>query len=81
MLYGTTWEGGSSGVGTVYNISATGEEAVVYGFTNSPDGARPGAGLADVNGTLYSTTYDGGPRKCHARVGPAGCGIVFKLTP
>lgn len=80
-LYGTTLEGGSSGPGTVYSVSTTGKEQLVYSFGKSPDGASPEAGLTDVNGTLYGTTADGGASKCHTDFGGRGCGIVFKLTP
>ena len=36
-------------------------EAVLHSFSGGPgDGANPFAGLVDVNGTLYGTTYGGG---------------------
>ena len=34
----------------------------LYGFHPAYQGARPEAGLLDVNGTLYGTTYAGGLR-------------------
>ena len=52
-LYGTTFAGGSSQNGTVYSITTTGTENVLYSFGKSPDGASPTAGLIDVGGTLY----------------------------
>ena len=44
-LYGTTAYGGSNncalGCGTVFELSNTGTETVLYSFTGSPDGAAP----------------------------------------
>jgi uncharacterized repeat protein (TIGR03803 family) len=63
-LYGTTVEGGDSGYydggGTVFSVSMTGKEEVVYSFGGGSDGAYPKAALIDVKGTLYGTTYNGG---------------------
>ncbi len=74
-LYGTTYEGGSSGYGTVFELtaaSAYSTEIVLYSFTGFPDGAFPYAGLVmDAAGNLYGTTYQGGS---------AGDGSVFELT-
>jgi uncharacterized repeat protein (TIGR03803 family) len=79
-LYGTTWSGGatctfiSGGCGTVFKITTAGTETVLHRFfansTSSPDGANPKAGLLNVNGTLYGTTYQGG----------AFAGTVFSTT-
>jgi uncharacterized repeat protein (TIGR03803 family) len=45
-------------------IHAAGAEAatekVLYSFKGDPDGSEPFAGLINVNGTLYGTTFDGG---------------------
>ncbi len=70
-LYGTTVDGGTSNAGTVFSITTTGTEKVLYSFAGGSDGAIPGAGLIDVNGTLYGTTYMGG-RKNY--------GTVFSVT-
>ena len=49
----------------------------LYSFGKLFSGGRdPKAGLIDVNGTLYGTTYAGGSTAC---IG--GCGVVFKITP
>jgi uncharacterized repeat protein (TIGR03803 family) len=59
-LYGTTYNGGSScDCGTVFSVSTTGSEKVLYNFGNG-SGVYPLAGLVDVNGTLYGTTSFGG---------------------
>jgi len=63
-FYGTTEYGGAAGYahgdGTVFRLTATGKEVVLYSFTGSPDGAVPVADLVAVNGTLYGTTSEGG---------------------
>jgi uncharacterized repeat protein (TIGR03803 family) len=63
-LYGTTFFGGGSGCmdgcGTVFAITKSGKETVLHGFGASGDGTYPFAGLIDVNGLLYGTTWEGG---------------------
>jgi uncharacterized repeat protein (TIGR03803 family) len=80
-LYGTTYFGGSckdhrEGFGTVYSVTTTGQENVVYRFKGGHDGANPQAGLIEVNGTLYGTTVNGGGSGCFG----SGCGIVFSVS-
>jgi uncharacterized repeat protein (TIGR03803 family) len=76
-LYGTTYGGGTGGVGAVYRLSpgAAGIYAytTLYSFTITEDGEYPFAGLImDSSGNLYGSTSIGG----------AGTfGIVFKLSP
>ena len=75
-LYGTTYLGGASGMGTVFEATRSGQnwtESVIYNFAGSSDGANPVAGLTfDSAGDLYGTTYSGGAN---------GWGTVFKLSP
>ena len=59
-LYGTTSYGGMHDDGTVFSISTSGTEHVLYSFAGEPDGQYPVASLIDVNGTLYGTTSYGG---------------------
>jgi uncharacterized repeat protein (TIGR03803 family) len=79
-FYGTTAFGGLKRAdgGTVYSISASGAHTVLYRFKGSPngDGANPGGGLIDVNGTLYGTTVNGG----NASACSSGCGTVYSIT-
>jgi uncharacterized repeat protein (TIGR03803 family) len=82
-LYGTTFEGGIHGVGTVFELSPRPSsgwtEVVLHSFNfNSSDGAGPEAGLIfDSNGNLYGTTAYGGIHdSC-----PENCGTVFELSP
>lgn len=83
-LFGATVEGGSEtacsgfGCGTVFKISTSGSESVLYAFQNGRDGAYPQAGvILDQAGNLYGTTEDAGGSGCKG----GGCGIVFKISP
>jgi uncharacterized repeat protein (TIGR03803 family) len=70
-LYGTTDGGGAANAGTVFEVSAAGEEIVLYYFSSLDDGAYPDAGLIrDAAGNLYGTTSGGGSFRL---------GTVFKL--
>jgi uncharacterized repeat protein (TIGR03803 family) len=80
-FYGTTLAGGTpnancmsaNGCGTLYRITPSGVETVVYSFgTNSGEGIGPsGALLQTSDGNLYGTTTAGGT---------ANAGTVFKLV-
>lgn len=63
-LYGTTYYGGSgcgsSGCGTVFKVTTSGAETVVYRFKGGTDGAAPSAAFINLAGTLYGTTRRGG---------------------
>jgi uncharacterized repeat protein (TIGR03803 family) len=77
-LYGTTAFGGvptsdfADGGGTVFEISPTGTETVLYRFTGGADGGNPEGPLLLRSGTLYGNTVNGG-------IGDNG--TIFKLTP
>jgi uncharacterized repeat protein (TIGR03803 family) len=69
-LFGTTYFGGSGAkncghdseaCGTVFEVSATGEETVLYSFNGTTDGDEPRAGvIRDREGNLYGVgTSDG----------------------
>jgi uncharacterized repeat protein (TIGR03803 family) len=61
ILYGTTVRGGSGFYGTIFSVNpASGEETILYSFTNLDDGANPEAGLIVDNGSLYGVTSVGG---------------------
>jgi uncharacterized repeat protein (TIGR03803 family) len=88
-LYGTTEFGGvyghsgtSSGEfgGTVFSITTAGAEKVLHSFGKGSDGNLPQAGLIDVNGTLYGTTFAGGAYSACALSGSPPCGSVFSIT-
>lgn len=73
-FYGMTYAGGGPGnFGSVYGVTPTGAERVLYAFQATPDGNHPmGNGLAYANGALFGTTYDGGANDR---------GTFFSLTP
>jgi uncharacterized repeat protein (TIGR03803 family) len=71
-LYGTTYNGGANGYGTVFELSKNGTETLLHSFAGS-DGAYPWLTgvIRDANGNLYGTTYQGGAY---------GYGTVFELS-
>jgi uncharacterized repeat protein (TIGR03803 family) len=78
-LYGTAYNGGTNGGGTVFSVSTTGSDFMTLhgftvhngpGFTNS-DGALPQSGLILSGNTLYGTASEGGTN---------GSGTVFALN-
>jgi uncharacterized repeat protein (TIGR03803 family) len=76
-LYGTTYDGGAHGLGSVFEISTAGKERVIYSFRGGYDGENPVGGLIeDSAGNLYGTTeYGGNWGAC----GQRSCGTVFEL--
>jgi len=70
-LYGTTPDGGATGNGTVFSVTTSGVEKVVYSFANGSDGAGPLASLVPFKGALYGTTQNGGT---------SSEGTVFRVT-
>ena len=73
-FYGTTSSGGTSGHGTVYKLTSSGTETVLYSFAGgSSDGASPVAGVTQgSDGNFYGATSSGGT---------SGNGTVFEVTP
>src|SRR5580700_3023969 len=75
-LYGTTITGGIKGelcCGTVFKVTASGEETVLYRFSGiSGDGFPQDGVVRDSSGNLYGTTQNGGPDNA---------GTVFKIDP
>jgi uncharacterized repeat protein (TIGR03803 family) len=72
-LYGTTELGNKANTGTVFSITTSGVEHVLYSFGEfGPSGMQPSAKLIDMGGTFYSTTNFGGS---------SNLGTVFSVTP
>ncbi len=70
-FYGTTFDGGAKGYGTVFEITSQGELTTLHSFGYA-DGAGPVAGLVQAeNGNFYGTTLYGGAH---------GAGAVFEIT-
>jgi len=74
LLYGTTSYGGATGAGTVYTITLSGTESVLYSFgAVAGDGLAPYGTLIAYKGVLYGTTVDGGAFDDY--------GTAYKITP
>jgi uncharacterized repeat protein (TIGR03803 family) len=70
-LYGTTFEGGAHGDGTVFSITTSGTLTTLHSFDGT-DGNQPfGALIQETNGKFYGTTYSGGT---------SNDGTVFSLS-
>jgi len=80
-LYGTTlgaYPGCPAHCGTIFKLDPSGNETVLYTFSDGTDGYAPNGVTMGKSGNLYGTTFGGGDLSCDA---PYGCGVVFKLTP
>lgn len=73
-LYGTTYNGGASNVGTVFSVTTSGTQTILYSFKGgTTDGANPTGGLTlGTDGNFYGTTQQGGT---------SSEGVIFQLTP
>lgn len=85
VLYGTTYGGGSAGLGTIFELlPGTGgiwTEKVIYTFLGGTDGANPISDLAlSSSGSLYGTTSQGGSGT-NSSGAYANWGTVFQLSP
>jgi uncharacterized repeat protein (TIGR03803 family) len=96
-FYGTTVLGGSGlclgpfgvqGCGTVYKLTPSGVQTVLYSFQLDSGGATavngiyPYGGLVQgSDGNFYGTASAGGNVNASCNGYTLGCGVVFKLTP
>ena len=60
-LYGTTYIGGSAGLGTIYRLNRDGSGYTMLRQFSGADGSNPEAGLALSSTNLYGTAISGGP--------------------
>jgi uncharacterized repeat protein (TIGR03803 family) len=76
-FYGTTYNGGVRGYGTVFQITPSGTLTMLHSFcpqTKCKDGVNPVGGLVQTtNGDFYGTTNGGGANGSY--------GTVFQITP
>ena len=72
-FYGTSFEGGPAGIGTVFKITPAGVATVLHAFAGTPtDGAYPSGSLnLGTDGNFYALTQGGA----------ASTGAVIKITP
>ncbi|HEX3664974.1 MAG TPA: choice-of-anchor tandem repeat GloVer-containing protein [Rhizomicrobium sp.] len=72
-VVGTTILGGENDEGTVFKVSPSGTESIMYSFDPTDSGHNPEYGLiSDAAGNFYGATPDGGVN---------GAGVVFSLSP
>ena len=72
-FYGTSQFGGSTGNGTIFEVTPAGALTVLYSFSGGNDGGLPTAALAlGTDGNFYGTT---------AAAGANYNGALYKITP
>src|SRR5439155_14962165 len=72
-FYGTTYEGGNGGFGTVFKLTPGGVFNALYSFAGGSDGGFLYGGLAqDADANLYGAATKGGAY---------GYGTIFKISP
>jgi uncharacterized repeat protein (TIGR03803 family) len=82
-LYGTTQVGGRLNQGTVFKVTTTGTETVLYHFRgiSVADGGYPNGPLVLAgDGNFYGTTQYGGDSGDFSLC-EFGCGTLFRITP
>jgi uncharacterized repeat protein (TIGR03803 family) len=69
-FYGTTYQGGSNNMGTVFKMDANGVTTTLVDFNGGANGGNPFSGLMQAkDGNLYGTTISGG----------AGYGTIYRI--
>lgn len=73
QLFGTTYNGGSKGMGTAFSVTTSGTFTLLHSFVGgAADGANPSGGLTlGTDGNFYGTTQQGGSTTQ---------GILFRMT-
>jgi uncharacterized repeat protein (TIGR03803 family) len=69
-FYGTTWQGGTSNYGTVFQVTAAGILTVLHNFSYSDGGNPYSPPVQGTDGSYYGATEAGG----------TGSGTVYKIT-
>lgn len=76
-LYGSTFNGGTADVGSIFKVETNGTGYVrLYDFQGDTDGAHPLGQLAVIGGTIFGMTGEGGA----ITPGGIGVGTVFKVN-
>jgi uncharacterized repeat protein (TIGR03803 family) len=71
-FYGTAYQGGTNGAGTVFKVTTNGTFTSLYSFAGANDGTFPSGTLAlGPDGSFYGTASYGGTN---------GSGTIFKIT-
>ena len=70
-LYGVTFNGGSSSLGTIYQVSTNGSGfSLLFSFLGGANGANPFCSLVNTGAAFYGMTFNGGVNDG---------GVVFKF--
>jgi uncharacterized repeat protein (TIGR03803 family) len=77
-LYGATFSGGASGIGTLFRIQTNGGGfQTFHSFSVLDDGGySPRSPMIESGGNFYGTTYSGGAGGPSC---PGGCGVVYEI--
>ncbi len=70
-LYGTTYDGGRKGLGSVFEVTPNGQMTQLHAFSG-PDGMNPSGPIQGANGVIYGATSQGG--NAGLNFGPFGLG-------
>ena len=83
-LYGATGWDGSTGIGTVFQLTKQGgawRKNLLYTFHGS-DGSIPTGGVVlDKAGNIYGGTAYGGTGHCILLGSDVGCGLIYEISP
>ena len=83
LFYGTTYDGGANGVGTIYEFDPSGGGITIKATFNGDNGSHPLAALTPAgNGRFYGTTVGGGSHSVGTifEFDPSGGGITVKAS-
>jgi uncharacterized repeat protein (TIGR03803 family) len=83
-FYGTTYGGGTGGVGTVFKMTPAGALTTLHNFCpyeNCTDGLYPSGSLVQTRGGDFYGVTEGDGSEFSDCEGLARCGTVFKITP
>ena len=79
VFYGTSFEGGATNLGTIYQITSSGKETVLHEF-NGKDGSDPQRGLVlGPGGNFFGTTMHGGLTYIGTGT-DTSAGTVYRIT-
>jgi uncharacterized repeat protein (TIGR03803 family) len=72
-LFGSTYQGGANGHGSVFKLTAAGTLTTLYSFRGVVDGGGPEGDMVRIGPTLYSTASQGGAPPCR-------CGVFYQIN-
>jgi uncharacterized repeat protein (TIGR03803 family) len=72
-LFGSTYQGGAYGHGTVFKLTTAGILTTLYSFKGGKDGGGPWGDMVRIGANLYSTASEGGDPTCR-------CGVFYLIN-